>query len=446
VSDPYGGSGRDPYGDSGRDEYGDSGDDAYGSSDRGRYGGYDRDAYGSLSGDTYGGSGGDAYGGSDRGLHGDSRRDAYHGFSGDMYGGSDRARYGRSAGNSYGNAGRDAYGGSGRIPYGGHGQDSGGGSGRDPHGGSRRDPYGDSRREMRRVRAARRRWRVRTVLTVLAAGGLTAGAFLLFGSSPASPTPSVTPSASVAANQSSRPHSPTPSHPSATPQAKVLAGMIVGIDPGHNGQNFANPAIINKMIYNGREYETCDTTGTQTDAGYTEASFNFNVSKYLRADLRKDGARVVMTRYSNDGVGPCVDKRALILDHAHANVAIDIHADGGPANGRGFTVLEPVRDAKNASVVQPSLTFGSYVHQAFLNGTPFGVSDYYGQNGYIVRSDLAGLNLTTVPKVLIECGNMRNATDAALLTSPRVQREIARALEAAIIRFLTGHWPPKTTA
>ncbi len=34
---------------------------------------------------------------------------------------------------------------------------------------------------------------------------------------------------------------------------------------------------------------------------------------------------------------------------------------------------------------------------------------------------------------------MNNRTDARLLTSKVVQRAIARALEAAIIRFLAGH-------
>jgi N-acetylmuramoyl-L-alanine amidase len=38
--------------------------------------------------------------------------------------------------------------------------------------------------------------------------------------------------------------------------------------------------------------------------------------------------------------------------------------------------------------------------------------------------------------VLIECGNMANPTDARLLTAARFQRRIARALEAAITRFL----------
>ena len=48
-----------------------------------------------------------------------------------------------------------------------------------------------------------------------------------------------------------------------------------------------------------------------------------------------------------------------------------------------------------------------------MTGMP--VSTYDGADGLQPRNDLAGLNLTTVPKVLIETGNMRNATDAALL-------------------------------
>ena len=190
--------------------------------------------------------------------------------------------------------------------------------------------------------------------------------------------------------------------------------------------------------------EACDTTGTQTTSGYTEALFNFTVATILRKMLRKEGAKVVMTRRNNDGLGPCVNQRSFIINRGHSDVAIDIHADGGPVNGRGFTVLEPIADGPNDKVVNSSDVFGAYVHQAFLHDTPFGVSDYYGNNGYISRSDLAGLNLTTVPKVLIECGNMPNPQDAALLTSPKIQREIARALNAAIVRFLTGHWPRGT--
>ena len=229
--------------------------------------------------------------------------------------------------------------------------------------------------------------------------------------------------------------SPAP-RASTQPSAAPLAGITVGIDPGHNGLNGSDPSFINHLIWNGRESETCDTTGTQTASGYTEARFNFNVARYLRAALLADGARVVMTRTNNHGVGPCVNRRAQMLNDSGARVAIDIHADGGPAWGRGFTVLEPVADGPNDHVIRSSERFGRDVRAAILARTSMPVSDYYGSNGIQFRDDLAGLNLTTVPKVLIESGNMVNATDAALLTSPAFQRQLAAALLSAILAFL----------
>jgi N-acetylmuramoyl-L-alanine amidase len=213
---------------------------------------------------------------------------------------------------------------------------------------------------------------------------------------------------------------------------------VIGIDPGHNGRNFADPAFINRLIWNGRERETCDTTGTSTDAGYTEARFNFNVARDLTADLRAQGARVVLTRTSNDGVGPCVTTRAQIIDRARANVAIDIHADGGPPGGRGFAILEPVADGPNNRVIGASTRFGNDLRREYRAITGMPVSTYDGTDGIAHRDDLAGLNLTTVPKVLIECGNMRNATDAGLLVTPWFQRRAAQAFARALTLFLTG--------
>ena len=144
-----------------------------------------------------------------------------------------------------------------------------------------------------------------------------------------------------------------------------------------------------------------------------------------------------MTRTGNDGVGPCVTTRAAIINGGHANVAVNIHADGGPPSGRGFAILEPVADGPNNAVITSSEQFGADVRQALLGGTSMPESTYDGVSGITQRDDLAGLNLTTVPKVLIECGNMQNATDVGLLTSTVFQEQIARALEVAIIRFLS---------
>jgi N-acetylmuramoyl-L-alanine amidase len=215
-----------------------------------------------------------------------------------------------------------------------------------------------------------------------------------------------------------------------------LSGITVGIDPGHNGGNFTHTSAINRKVWNGRAWENCDTTGTSTDAGYPEARFNFQVAGYLRAELIRAGARVVMTRTSNSGIGPCVNRRASIIDSSHASVAVDIHADGGPSWGRGFTVLKPVADGPNDAVIAPSSNLAADVKAAMLAGTAMPVSDYYGKAGFKNRDDLAGLNLTTVPKILIEVGNMRNADDARMLTSPAFQRQVAGALLQAIVTFL----------
>ena len=215
-----------------------------------------------------------------------------------------------------------------------------------------------------------------------------------------------------------------------------LHGMVVTIDPGHNGGNFTDPSYIGTLIWNGRENEMCDTTGTATAGGYTEAQFNFNVAEDLEADLRAEGASVVLTRTTNTGVGPCVTQRAAIGNDAHSDAAISIHADGGPAGGRGFAILEPVADGVNDAVVAPSQVLGADVRAAFLSQTTMPLSTYDGTDGVAQRDDLAGLNLTTVPKVLIECGNMRNATDAALLVSPVWQAQAAHALASGITTFL----------
>ncbi|HEY1343901.1 MAG TPA: N-acetylmuramoyl-L-alanine amidase [Streptosporangiaceae bacterium] len=268
------------------------------------------------------------------------------------------------------------------------------------------------------------------LLIVTGAGAAMAGCGTGHALSAAPPAASPAPSAAAGA--------PQPASPPADPGSAgtALAGRTIGIDPGHNGGNVTDPAFINGIIWNGRENETCDTTGTQTDGGYTEATFNWNVARYLRADLRRAGARVVMTRHSNNGVGPCVTGRAHILNRAGATVALDIHADGGPAWGRGFTVLEPVADGPNDGIITASERLGNAVRAALLKYTGMPVSNYYGHDGLISRDDLAGLNLATEPKVLVECGNMRNPTDARLLTASWFQRRLARALQAALVTFL----------
>jgi len=135
---------------------------------------------------------------------------------------------------------------------------------------------------------------------------------------------------------------------------------------------------------------------------------------------RSPGGRRVTIKVIRPELAEDTDFRARFarkVSAARADAAISIHADGGPPGGRGFAILEPVADGPDDAVIGPSVTLGADLRAAFASGTREPVSSYDGTDGVKFRDDLAGLNLSRVPKVFIECANMRNAADAALVTS-----------------------------
>jgi N-acetylmuramoyl-L-alanine amidase len=219
-----------------------------------------------------------------------------------------------------------------------------------------------------------------------------------------------------------------------------LVGQVVAVDPGHDGGNAGDPAYINAIVPSGPgQSKACDTVGTDTDSGYPEHAFNFDTAERLAAVLRSRGATVVLTRSSDTGVGPCVNVRAAIGNAAGADAAISLHADGAPASGEGFAVLEPAWfPGYNDAVAAASAVLGADVRAGMLASTAMPVSNYDGSAGVAVRSDLGGLNLSTVPKVLVEIGNMKNSTDAALEQDPTFRQQAAVALAGGLSAYMLG--------
>ena len=216
-----------------------------------------------------------------------------------------------------------------------------------------------------------------------------------------------------------------------------LSGRVITVDPGHNGGNFTHPQEIARPVYDGNGYKECDTTGTAAPDGYRETDFNWSVALDLRRLLRAAGARVVMTRHSNTGVGPCITERAAIGNRAHSNAAISIHADGGPPGGSGFAVLvpAPIPSRIDQSIIAPSHRLGEAMRAALL-GIGLHASTYDGVDGIAPRTDLGGLNLSRVPKVLVEVANMQNAQDEAPMERAAFRERVARALLEGFERSL----------
>lgn len=227
----------------------------------------------------------------------------------------------------------------------------------------------------------------------------------------------------------------------AAPRAE-LAGRTVVIDPGHNAGNAGHTAEIARLVDIGTNRKACDTTGTATNAGYPEAAYTLDVAHRVRALLQARGAKVVLTYDGDRPWGPCVDERARIGNAAHADAALSIHADGAPADRYGFHVIapEPVHEgaADTRAVAAPSLRLATTLraHFAAVTGEP--LANYLGGKGLTIRRDLGGLNLTTVPKVFIECGNMRNAHDAAEMTDPAWRQKAAAGIADGLTAFLEG--------
>lgn len=222
-----------------------------------------------------------------------------------------------------------------------------------------------------------------------------------------------------------------------------LSGKTVVIDPGHNPDNHLHTREINRQVDVGTGRKACDTTGTSTDAGYAEARFALDVSHRVRDLLRAQGAKVVLTQDGDRPYGPCVDERARIGNAAGADAVVSVHADGSAVGNRGFHVIlpGPVRSGKadTSKIVAPSRDLGARIAGLFLRATGSAPSNYIGdKTGLDVRKDLGGLNLSTVPKVFIECGNMRDPKDAALLTSTGWRQKAAQGIADGISGYLKG--------
>ncbi|MFB6894353.1 N-acetylmuramoyl-L-alanine amidase [Kitasatospora sp. NPDC056327] len=260
---------------------------------------------------------------------------------------------------------------------------------------------------------------------------------------PAAPGTTAPGTPATSASPAPAPGSSAPTAPGAplAPTATTLAGRTVLLDPGHNTGNATHTTEINRQVDIGNARKECDATGTTTNAGYTEAEYSLDVVRRTRAILAARGATVVLVHDGDRPWGPCIDERAKAGNSVHADAAVSVHGDGAPASGSGFHVIMPAKvvagRANTSAIVEPSRRLGLLLRENFRAATGEPYADYTASEGLDTRSDLGGLNLSTVPKVFIECGNMRNAVDARRMTDPQWRQQAAQGIADALTAFLT---------
>lgn len=250
----------------------------------------------------------------------------------------------------------------------------------------------------------------------------------------ATSTPSSTPTTRTPARTTPPARKPTRV---ATPAAKRQLPQVVVLDPGHNGGNIDHPGEVDAEVPAGNgQTKACNTTGTQTNSGYPEHAFTFDVALRAQRILAAHRVTAVLTRSDDHGVGPCVNERAAFGNARKAAAVVAIHADGYLGGGHGFHVIEASVPPAGPLVSLASHRLAVAVHDVYAAESGFGTATYIGAYGYARRADLAGLNLSLRPSIFIECGNMRDSADAARMVTAAGRQRIAQAIADGILRYL----------
>lgn len=231
------------------------------------------------------------------------------------------------------------------------------------------------------------------------------------------------------------------SSPAPPPRAvSPLAGRVIVLDPGHQLGNSRHLAQISRLVPIGNgTRKPCNTTGTATNGGYPEATFAWNLALLLHTRLERLGARVILTRHANSMArwGPCVDVRGRAGNSVHADLKLSIHGDGTYAAGaHGFHVIYAPDRGPTARTYRASRAY-ALATRAALQRAGFAPANYIaGGEGLDERSDLGTLDLSRMATVMVECGNMRNPSDAARMASRPGQQAYAAALARGIRAYL----------
>ncbi|MCR5693476.1 MAG: N-acetylmuramoyl-L-alanine amidase [Clostridia bacterium] len=239
------------------------------------------------------------------------------------------------------------------------------------------------------------------------------------------PTSEATPDGGT---ETSAPTEPPTEEPTPTPEPP-LAGLIIGIDPGHqkkmNGDKEPcapwgpeGNSKVNKTVM-----KTKTSSGTQGKfTNQPEYIVTLDISLKIKAKLEALGATVVMTRETHDVDLSNID-RANICNEAGCDVTLRIHCNG--ADKESVNGVEAwIRGVGDGTKEYKEL--GEYEKQLAEELLRYYVNSTGAINRGVKTSDnYTGLNWSTVPSIIIECGFMSNEEEDNKLASAEYQQQIA---------------------
>lgn len=194
-----------------------------------------------------------------------------------------------------------------------------------------------------------------------------------------------------------------------------LAGKTIVVSPGH-GVYGAGGAI--------------DRGAVSPINGLDEVDFNTPLSLKLRDKLEAAGATVIMIRDTEGPINMSLYERSVLTNNANADAFVEIHGDSASnaaAKGIGTWIYTDNTRLTTAAQKDMRNEFGSVMNQALANTT--------GQPAYVKYGNFSVIRETEVPCVLVECGFLTNAEDAARLATDAYQEKLAQGIYNGLANY-----------
>lgn len=197
-----------------------------------------------------------------------------------------------------------------------------------------------------------------------------------------------------------------------------LGGRMIVIDAGHGGvDGGANSVYI------------------------AEKEINLDIALRLRRKVEDGGARAIMTRSGDYGLGLSdridrvryisdLNARVDMINNSGADMFVSIHANASKnPSARGTIAFYSDSHPHNREI--------AYIFQTLFNTSAFEYNGIYYRSHHAPQNGGYYLLVNAkVPGVLIETGFITNSADLALLKSERYRQYVADTISAGITKYL----------
>jgi len=208
-----------------------------------------------------------------------------------------------------------------------------------------------------------------------------------------------------------------------SPEPGRLAGIIIGIDPGHQAKGNPEKEAVAPGSSEMKAKVSSGTAGVRTRI--PEYQTNLEISLILRDALEALGCTVYMTRETND-VDISNQERAIMMNELGADLVLRLHCDGNndpSVHGASMYVR------KTGIMTEESAAAAEILLECMTEATGARARGVFKRDTYTMN------NWSEVPCILVEMGFMSNPEEDEKLNDAAYQALIVQGLVDGICRW-----------